>query len=359
MPRFKPVDSDTLDIMKTPCASEISKRNGYVYCEDYLMPGTFINEVEDLDNFEVYDDDIWVSSFPKSGTTWTQEMVSSILNEPESNKSKLAERFPFIDFNFLINKEVRKHKDPEFYEKLMSVVSYENLAQRPRPRYIKTHLAFELLPSKLRHKDSKTKIIYVIRNPRDTCISLYHQKTAHRGFDGTLEQFAELFIKDLVTYGPYWKHVLGYWNQRHRSNILVLTYEEMKKDLPEVLVRVSEFLDKPLTAERINHLCHHLSFDTMKNNPLVNSIALSTWIPSKAQENGTVADAAASAVVSNGQATNNTETDDKKSHASSQLLRSGKVNQWKETINDELKENFEKWEIANLKNTDFPLNYDV
>lgn len=87
----------------------------------------------------------------------------------------------------------------------------------------------------------------------------------------------------------------------------------------------------------------------MKNNPSVNSLPLWTWSSNKKAQNGSEA----LPVVAPG-------TDvDKKSPVSSHLLRSGKVNQWKETINDELRENFEKWETANLKNTDFPLNYDV
>lgn len=67
----------------------------------------------------------------------------------------------------------------------------------------------------------------------------------------------------------------------------------------------------------------------MKNNPCVNTLSIG-----KAEKN-------------------------EKHDTSNSLLRSGKVNQWKETMNDELKEKLRKWEVANLKNTDFPLNYDI
>lgn len=49
---------------------------------------------------EVYDDDIWVISFPKCGTTWTQEMVwllNNNLNFTEAKKVNLLQRFPFLE----------------------------------------------------------------------------------------------------------------------------------------------------------------------------------------------------------------------------------------------------------------------
>lgn len=32
-----------------------------------------------------------------------------------------------------------------------------------------------------------------------------------------------------VCFGPYWDHVSGYWKQKDNPNLLLLTYEEMKK----------------------------------------------------------------------------------------------------------------------------------
>lgn len=55
------------------------------------------NVIKDID---VYDDDIWVVSFPKCGTTWTQEMVwllNNNLNFDEAKKVNLLHRFPFLE----------------------------------------------------------------------------------------------------------------------------------------------------------------------------------------------------------------------------------------------------------------------
>lgn len=44
-----------------------------------------------LDNFEIRDDDVFIVSYPRSGTTWTEELVSSIYSQDnlDSLKDKL------------------------------------------------------------------------------------------------------------------------------------------------------------------------------------------------------------------------------------------------------------------------------
>ncbi len=55
---------------------------------------------ERLKNFKVRKDDIWLISYPKSGTTWSQEMVwllGSNLNYDKAKEIKQYLRFPFIE----------------------------------------------------------------------------------------------------------------------------------------------------------------------------------------------------------------------------------------------------------------------
>lgn len=55
---------------------------------------------ERVKTMKVYEDDVWVVSFPKAGTTWTQEMVWLVNNNMNFDKAlddNLNDRFPFLE----------------------------------------------------------------------------------------------------------------------------------------------------------------------------------------------------------------------------------------------------------------------
>lgn len=64
-----------------------------------LLAKKFENFYEEIKNVEVFPDDIWVISYPKCGTTWTQETVWQICNgvKLDDDHKDLSERFPFLE----------------------------------------------------------------------------------------------------------------------------------------------------------------------------------------------------------------------------------------------------------------------
>ena len=66
-----------------------------------VMPRKFVNQdLERIKNMEIFEDDIWVVTYPKCGTTWTQEMIWMIGNNLDYGTSlsvKLNDRFPFLE----------------------------------------------------------------------------------------------------------------------------------------------------------------------------------------------------------------------------------------------------------------------
>lgn len=58
----------------------------------------YINYAERIKNFVVRPDDIWVISYPKSGTTWTLEMTWLFMNNFDFEKSKNLSHFKKASF---------------------------------------------------------------------------------------------------------------------------------------------------------------------------------------------------------------------------------------------------------------------
>ena len=90
---------------------------------------------------------------------------------------------------------------------------------------------------------------------------------ALNGFKGSFKMFSRAFVGNICGfYSPFLKHVLGYWNHRNYNNM----YEDMKKNLPAVIKRVTNLLEKDLSESDISELENHLSFKNMKANAAVN-----------------------------------------------------------------------------------------
>ena len=113
--------------------------------------------------------------------------------------------------------------------------------------------------------------MYVTRNPRDTVVSFFNHLRVMEGYTGSFETYVDAFLNDECVYWtPFMHNVRGFWEKRHEPNIMFITYEEMKRDLPDMIRKVSSFLGKPVAEKDIPGLADFLSFDKMKANPAMN-----------------------------------------------------------------------------------------
>lgn len=111
------------------------------YCS---LCGSFESVLDNVYNFEVREDDVWIVTSTKCGTTWTQEMTWLILNDLDYTKAKnvdLTIRSPFLEFNGVV-----------------SNVPHDTIKaanELPSPRLIKSHLPAQFLPKELWTKKPK------------------------------------------------------------------------------------------------------------------------------------------------------------------------------------------------------------
>jgi hypothetical protein len=68
--------------------------------EKWILPQNYGDYAATIFNFEVRPDDVFITTFPRSGTTWTQEMIWLICNDLDyetAMKVQLNKRFPFME----------------------------------------------------------------------------------------------------------------------------------------------------------------------------------------------------------------------------------------------------------------------
>ncbi|XP_046448149.1 sulfotransferase 1B1-like isoform X3 [Daphnia pulex] len=245
--------------------------NGLVQGE----PGGFVfhphyaQNANKIYNMKVRSDDVWIRTFPRSGTTWTSELTWLIMNDcnfEEAARVGQPIRSPNLDANY-INHWDKFAAEGSF--DTMDIITIDEIEKMPSPRVLKCHLPFDLLPPNLL---DTAKVIYVARNPKDAIVSLFyfHKLVNLCTFTGDLETFVDYFLDNKVLWTPYFGTVLDAWGKRSHPNLLILFYEDMKKDIRAQIKRISTFLNKPVTPEQIEKLVDHVRFDKFSKNESVN-----------------------------------------------------------------------------------------
>ncbi|KAF4533132.1 hypothetical protein B566_EDAN007943 [Ephemera danica] len=228
-----------------------------------LVPHAYKDIAQRVIDLEIRPDDVWLISYPRTGSTWAQEMVWLIGNDLDFERAKELQsiRVPVLELTALLGNDQTGISD-------LIGETVSKVESMPSPRFIKSHLPRELLPRQL--EIVKPKIVYICRNPKDMCVSYYHYCRLVHDMHGPLSDFCDLFLQDKVPMGPIWNHILGFWEIHNEPNVLFLRFEEMKKDLRSVIQRTAKFLGKELTEEGTVALLDYLSFASMKKNPAVN-----------------------------------------------------------------------------------------
>ncbi|XP_060556050.1 amine sulfotransferase-like [Ruditapes philippinarum] len=215
-------------------------------------------EAEEFETMETRADDIWICTFPRSGTTMTIQLVYLIqtLDFETANNVQLEVRVPFLDC-----------KDDRFpYYK-----GKKTIDEMKSPRMIKSHLHHFLLPEQLRK--GKGRIIYMYRNPKDAVISLFKLfKWTHQLDEGDnmFGRFFDSFVDGTAYACPWPQHVLGYWEKKDEPQVLFLRFEDVVKDMPAAIRRIATFLGRTLTNKDVANIAENCSIEKMRNNKEVN-----------------------------------------------------------------------------------------
>nr|XP_006123299.1 amine sulfotransferase-like [Pelodiscus sinensis]XP_006123300.1 amine sulfotransferase-like [Pelodiscus sinensis]XP_025040544.1 amine sulfotransferase-like [Pelodiscus sinensis] len=293
---------------ETEQTMEQSNKYMFKHKGTYFAQNTTTAEyIDSLEDFEIRDSDVFVVTYPKSGTVWSQNILSLIYHEGHRGGTEnigLIDRVPWLEYN-------------------LRNVDYVN---RPSPRLFATHLPCNLVPRDLRNR--RGKVIYVARNPKDVVVSYFHFSKLAVKLEtiSDFNIFLETFLAGKVSPGSWLDHIRGWFTHRDDFNILFLTFEEMKKDLRGAVLKICKFLGKQLTGKELDTVVEKASFDNMKRDARANYESM----PESVLERG-------------------------KGH----FLRKGTIGDWKNTMTVAQSERFDSVFKGKMKELPFKFIWDI
>ncbi|XP_038618621.1 3-beta-hydroxysteroid sulfotransferase-like [Tachyglossus aculeatus] len=204
--------------------------------------------------FQVQDGFTFLVSYPKSGTHWLIEILSLIQTNGDPTWVQTVSSF---------------HRAPW----IEASVATDMLKEIKPPHFLTTHLPIQFLPPSF--FTSETKIIYLIRNPKDVAVSYYYfsfviQKSyLPESFDQLLEEFLQ-GKGEKVIYGSWFEHIRGWLQMKDKENFLLVSYEELYQDMRGSVMKISRFLGKKLDEQALDSVVKYSSFQAMKDNEMSN-----------------------------------------------------------------------------------------
>jgi aryl sulfotransferase len=212
-------------------------------------------------DFKFRDDDIVISTYAKSGTTWMQQMIGQMLLGPDADL-EVAELSPWLDIRI-----------PPKAVKLPVVE-----AQTHR-RFLKTHLPVDALVF-----SPKAKYIYIGRDGRDVLWSFYnHHFNANDTWyaalndtpgrvgppierpPGDIRQYwRDWLSRDGYPFWSFWDNVRSWWEIRALPNVMLVHFADLKRDMSGQMRRLAAFLDIAIDEAKWPTIAEYCSFDWMK-----------------------------------------------------------------------------------------------
>ncbi|CAN1161586.1 Cytosolic sulfotransferase 15 [Linum perenne] len=207
-------------------------------------------------NFQPARDDVVVlASMPKAGTTWLKSLSHCILfRDVEEEDDLLTKMNPH-------------NCVPTFETALFSGDPANFPAIDPDRRLFHTHVSYSSLPNSITNHSPGCKLVYMARDPKDTLVSMWHfYNKILRPLP--LETTMESFCSGVIPFGPFYEHMLEYWEQSKRSpdKVMFIKYEDLRRDPKSHVRKLAAFLGRPFrNDEEVEKVIWRSSFDRLKD----------------------------------------------------------------------------------------------
>lgn len=193
-----------------------------------------------LMGFSARPDDIFIVTYPKSGTTWMQMILYQLLTDGSMAIPHIRTFSPFFEIDM--------------------IAAAKKFDALPSPRVFKTHLSLK------RVYHPAARFIYVARDGMDVAYSYYHHFCAYNGTNEPFETFFERFLKQGIAGQHWFRHVAGAHGFRDRPNVLLLRFEDLLDDLEGQIGKIRSFCGLEIGAGEMPRILQRCGFAFMKEH---------------------------------------------------------------------------------------------
>ena len=228
-------------------------------------------------NYSTQSNDVILSSYPKSGNYFLNKICSEIMRNADKDKVHELYKTGDIGTNSFPHIEhfVSVYNENEFIERIEWTSN--------TLRFWFGHIPLNMLPFKSINKN--TKIISMIRDPKDVIISNYHymSKIAQHLDIGesthcSMDDYISYILRGICIGGCYFDFYEKYWNAYKNGycqqfgdiNVLFIYYEDLitsnKEKTKKNIEKIAKFLgkDNSLNNEDYENILKNIQFDSMK-----------------------------------------------------------------------------------------------
>ncbi|ARU55249.1 sulfotransferase [Oleiphilus messinensis] len=225
---------------------------------------------------------VWLASYPKSGNTWFRLFMAALTHgkteiDLESiSKTEIASSREWflkdsgLDSTALTLQQINRIR-PDIYRH--HAKSQQSLSfHKVHDAYIYNDVGAPLFPPEI-----SARVLYLIRNPLDVCVSFAHH-AGHDDYDKMLLNMMDPeYAMAKTTYRPAdqlqqqlrsWSQHVDSWELDSGIACLVIRYEDMKSDALAAFTRAARFLGLPSDAERIKQAIDACAFQKLKKQEL-------------------------------------------------------------------------------------------
>ncbi|XP_063712777.1 sulfotransferase 1C3-like [Symsagittifera roscoffensis] len=249
-------------VQVTESTHRFDKIDGEYLANGFLMYPFYGREyMQKIPDFPLDSRDLLLATYPRSGTTFTQRIISGLKHGSDAISTEnfnLFAKFPHLDLNF------------DYYHSCnLNYSGYEIAIKQDVPRFIKTHVPLSIAPKSV-HK--RSKVLFVLRNPRDILVSLFnfHKGDSTLNFKFDFDTYFDMFLEGCVMNGD-WCQYNAEWLDFCNTNpnrTLVITYEKLLDDFETNVRRLAKFIEIEVTDKIIAQVKQETNVETMKKTTL-------------------------------------------------------------------------------------------